>query len=171
MHRLILALLGSAPLRAVTFAVLFLFRSVSRLASVARSRALFPRASGLVCHWSVEVKYPGNIELGQGVIVGPGCTLGAAAAIALGDNARLSRDVLVETAGLDFSERQPPYRHVARPIAIGRGVWIGARSIILGGVTIGENAVVAAGSVVTRDVPPGCIVAGVPARVIQPSER
>ena len=53
------------------------------------------------------------------------------------------------------------------PITIGDRVWIGCRAIILAGVTIGEGSVVAAGSVVTRDVPPGTLVAGNPAKVIR----
>lgn len=53
----------------------------------------------------------------------------------------------------------------AKPIVIGNGCWIGARSIILGGVKMGDGCVVAAGAVVTHDVPPNTLVAGVPARV------
>ena len=53
------------------------------------------------------------------------------------------------------------------PVTIKKGAWIGARSTILGGVTIGEYSVVAAGAVVTKDVPPYAVVAGVPARVIK----
>jgi acetyltransferase-like isoleucine patch superfamily enzyme len=56
---------------------------------------------------------------------------------------------------------------IARPIVIERNVWIAAGAIIIGGVTVGENAVVAAGSVVTKDVPPNTLVAGNPARVIR----
>ncbi len=55
----------------------------------------------------------------------------------------------------------------ARPIAIGRNVWIAAGATVVGGVTVGENAVVAAGSVVTQDVPPNTLVAGNPARVVR----
>jgi maltose O-acetyltransferase len=54
---------------------------------------------------------------------------------------------------------------VSRPICVGKGVWVGARATILPGVTIGDGAVVAAGSVVTKDVPANCLVAGVPAVV------
>lgn len=53
----------------------------------------------------------------------------------------------------------------AHPISIGNGCWLGARSIILGGVKIGDGCVVAAGAVVTHDVPPNSLVAGVPALV------
>jgi acetyltransferase-like isoleucine patch superfamily enzyme len=56
---------------------------------------------------------------------------------------------------------------VVRPVAIEDRVWIGARAIILKGVTVGHDAVVAAGSVVTRDVPPRTVAAGVPARVVR----
>lgn len=64
---------------------------------------------------------------------------------------RRSRDAVVDTA----------------PVCIERNVWIGAAAIILKGVTIGENSVVGAGAVVTRDIPPNCIAAGNPARVVK----
>jgi len=53
----------------------------------------------------------------------------------------------------------------AKPITVGNGCWIGAKSIILGGVNIGEGCIVAAGAVVTQNVPPNCLIAGVPARI------
>jgi len=67
----------------------------------------------------------------------------------------------------------PDFAGTARPIVIGRSVFIGTRAIILKGVTIGDNAVIGAGSVVTKDVPAGAVVAGNPARVVRegtPSE-
>ncbi|MCB2078723.1 MAG: acyltransferase [Novosphingobium sp.] len=112
------------------------------------------------------MKFPENVTFAGPAIIGPGCVLGAASPIHLGLHARLSKDVLLETAGLDFSVNALPYKHVSKPIRIGDGVWIGARAIILGGVEIGERSVVAAGSVVTRSVPPNTIVAGVPAKQV-----
>ena len=56
------------------------------------------------------------------------------------------------------------FRSVHRPITIGHGVWIGARAIVLGGVTVGEESVVGAGAVVTRDVPARSVVTGAPVR-------
>jgi acetyltransferase-like isoleucine patch superfamily enzyme len=124
------------------------------------------RGLGCVCHWSAELKYPHNLDLGDRVIIGINVTLGAHSPIRLGHDVRLSRDVEIETAGLDFSG-PPPYPHRSLPIVVEDGAWIGSRALVLGGVTIGREAVVAAGSVVTRDVPPHAIVAGVPARVIR----
>lgn len=64
-----------------------------------------------------------------------------------------------------------PYPHISKPITRRRGAWIGANAIVLGGVTIGDSAVVAAGAVVTRHVPPGAIVVGAAPRQLasQPS--
>ena len=123
------------------------------------------RGLGCVCHWSAEIKYPHNISLGNKVIIGKSVTLGAKEKITLGDHVRLSKGVVIETGYLDFGNgNMPPYSHLAKPIFLEEGVWVGANSIILAGVKIGKNAVVGAGSVVTKDVPSGCIVGGVPAK-------
>jgi putative colanic acid biosynthesis acetyltransferase WcaF len=119
-----------------------------------------------VCHWSAELKHPENLVLGRQVVIGVNATLGAHSTITLGDHVRISKDVVIETAGLDFSGT-PPYPHVSAPIVIGEGAWIGTRAIVLGGLTIGPRAIVAAGSVVTKDVPAGAVVAGVPARLVR----
>lgn len=119
---------------------------------------------GCVCGWNTELKYPGNITLGDHVVIGTNVSIGAHASVVVGDRVRISREVIIETAGLDFSTQEPPYKHISKPIAIGTGTWVGARAIILGGVTIGEFAVIAAGAIVTKDVHPRTIVAGSPAR-------
>lgn len=133
-----------------------------RFASLVRDKGI-----GCVCHWNADLKYPENIHLGEGVVIGVNASLGAHNSIRIGNNVRISRDVQIETAGLDFLTGPPPYPHQSQPIVIEDGVWIGARAIILGGVHIGTNAVIAAGSVVTHDVPARTIVGGVPARTLK----
>ena len=133
-----------------------------------RLGALIPNR-GRNCHLasSAILKCPENLSLGDGVIIGDEVVIGAGDAIRLGDHVRLSRGVIIETSGLDFAARQPPYEHISKAITIGAGVWVGSRAIILGGVTIGDNAVIAAGAVVTRSVPANTIVAGNPAVVVK----
>lgn len=125
------------------------------------------RGQGCVCHWNVDLKYPENLVLGDGVVIGVNASLGAHSPIHIGHRVRISKDVQIETAGLDFLTSPPPYRHQSKPIVIEEGVWIGTRSMVLGGVHIGAHAVIAAGSIVTRDVPPRTLVAGIPAKVIR----
>lgn len=124
------------------------------------------RGAGCVCHWNADLKYPKNIKLGDKVVIGVNASIGAHSQVEICDHVRISHDVMIETAGLDFSALMPPYAHTSRPIVIERGVWIGARAIVLAGVTIGEYCVVAAGAVVTKSMPPYSLVGGVPARVI-----
>lgn len=134
--------------------------------------ALVPnRGVGCVCAFDSEIKYPQNLSLGDRVIIGSNASIGAHSPITIGDDVRISRDVVIETAGLDFYTQNLPYKHVSQPIVIERGVWIGARAIILGGVTLGECAIVAAGAVVTKSVGKYEIVAGVPARPVKKPKR
>ena len=125
------------------------------------------RGLGCVCHWTVDLKYPENIFLGKRVVVGVNASLGAHSPIRIADYVHISRDVHMETAGLDFHKNFPPYKHISQPITIDKGVWIGSRATILGGVHVGEYAVIAAGAVVTKNVPPYAIVGGIPARMLK----
>jgi maltose O-acetyltransferase len=109
-----------------------------------------------------------EFTLGDDVFINAGCTLDGAAPIGIGDRVQLGYQVALITG--DHSIGGPMCRagdHCARPIQIGEGAWIGARAIVLPGVTIGRGAVVAAGAIVTRDVPPNTLVAGTPARPIR----
>ena len=88
--------------------------------------------------------------------------------VRIGDNVWIAPNVGIYAAGhpLDVEDRIGGEEY-AFPVTIGDNVWIGGGVTIIGGVTIGRNAVVAAGSVVIRDVPPGALVAGNPARVVR----
>ena len=107
---------------------------------------------------------PGRMRLGDNVFLNCGVILYSEASITLGDDVALSNDVYVMDTDSHGIEGRPPR---AAAVSIGRGSWVGARSIVLPGVSIGEQVVVAAGSVVTRDAPDHVLVAGNPARVIR----
>ncbi|MCW0196977.1 DapH/DapD/GlmU-related protein [Sphingopyxis sp.] len=124
-----------------------------------RIRAWFPGSRELSFSLSTKFKYRENIRIGDHVRIGPGVIVGAHAPVVMEDYVRISQYATIETAGLDLN--QPlPYPHVSRPIVLKRGAWIGAGAMVLGGVTVGENAVIGAGVIVTRDVPPGAILVG-----------
>jgi acetyltransferase-like isoleucine patch superfamily enzyme len=171
MNSVLRGLLSSGFSRTVTRCIAGIGHNFGRIASYCRTRMLFPQTPDVVCHWSTEIKYPENITLGTGVVIGTGGSIGAHSPVRLGNYVRLSSEVQIETAGLDFYNTLPPYKHISQPITIGDGVWIGSRSLILGGITIGEYAVIAAGSVITKDVPARSLVGGVPARVIKMLEN
>ena len=115
-------------------------------------------------------RYPKKIFIGNNVSINRNCGFYAShavkdAKIVIGDNVVFGPEVALFSAGHDYRYLDLP--DTAGSIIIEKNVWIGGRSIILPGVTIGEGAVVAAGSVVSKDVAPYKIVGGNPARVIK----
>ena len=107
-----------------------------------------------------------NITVGKNVFINACCHFQDQGGITLGDNCLVGHNVVFATLNHGFvpEERQSM---LPAPIVVGRNVWIGSNSTILQGVTIGDNSIIAAGSVVTKDVPANAIVAGVPARFIR----
>ncbi|MEN5074798.1 sugar O-acetyltransferase [Isoptericola cucumis] len=108
-----------------------------------------------------------NTTFGENVFVNQGCTFMDKGGIRIGDGVMIGPKVSLVTGGhpLPLAERR---EHLCfAPIVIEDDVWIGAAALVMQGVTIGAGAVVAAGAVVTRDVPAGTLVAGVPARVVK----
>ena len=114
---------------------------------------------------SAKIWAPWNITMGKHVAVDDGVILYSVDKITIGTKIAISRDVFVCTASHDISEPNRPL--VTGSITICDGVWIGARAIILPGVTIGEGAVIGAGAVVTKDVEPWTVVGGNPAKLIK----
>lgn len=107
-----------------------------------------------------------HIVLHKNCDVNYGCFLLAKAKIEVGDNSALAYGVSIITSADpngEFNALSRLYPAKTAPVIIGKDCWIGANSTILPGVTIGDYSVVAAGSVVTKDVPSGSLVAGVPA--------
>jgi maltose O-acetyltransferase len=120
---------------------------------------------GTVIRPPFHFDYGWNIRMGRGCFLNFGCVFLDVVAITLGEGCQLGPGVQVYTAdhpreaalrrqGLEFG----------RPVTIGANVWVGGGAIILPGVTLGDDAIIGAGSVVTRDVPAGATVAGNPAR-------
>jgi acetyltransferase-like isoleucine patch superfamily enzyme len=108
-----------------------------------------------------------NITVGRAVFIGYECTFTGHAAINIADQVMIAHKVNLVTAGHPVEPDKRRAYVTAEPITIDTNVWIGAAATILPGVGIGADAVVAAGAVVTHDVPPATLVAGVPATVIR----
>lgn len=119
-----------------------------------------------------------NIFIGNNVVIGMNCTFVDNQEIRIGNQVMIASNVQIYTASHpvlpkerlvpDWKERETTFfRTYARPVVIRDNAWIGGGCIILPGVTVGENSVVGAGSVVTRDVPDNCVAAGNPCRVLR----
>jgi acetyltransferase-like isoleucine patch superfamily enzyme len=108
-----------------------------------------------------------NITVGRAVFIGHECAFTGHAAINIADQVMIAHKVNLVTAGHPLEPDKRRAYITAAPITIDTNVWIGAAATILPGVNIGADAVVAAGAVVTHDVPPATLVAGVPATVIR----
>ena len=108
-----------------------------------------------------------EIRVGHRVFINQNCTLYDLAEISIGDDVMIGPNVSLISAGHPVAPSQRRTAVVGKPIVIERNVWIAAGATIIGGVTVGENSVVAAGSVVTEDVPPNTLVGRNLARVIR----
>ena len=119
---------------------------------------------------SLNVHDGGRLLIGSSVYLNYGVAISAHQLVVIGDGCRIGQDCLI--LDCDFHDLRPSRRTTShgesRPIAIGANVWLGARVIVLKGVSIGANTVVAAGSVVTRSLPENVLAAGNPVRVIRP---
>ena len=107
-----------------------------------------------------------NITIGKNVFINAGCKFQDQGGIFIGDGALIGHGVVLATLNHDMDPEKRQALHPA-PIHIGKRVWIGANATICSGVTIGDNAVVAAGAVVVKDVPANTVVGGVPAKIIK----
>jgi acetyltransferase-like isoleucine patch superfamily enzyme len=108
-----------------------------------------------------------DTRVGRNVFINQNCTFYDLGGLDIADDVMIGPNVSLITSGHPLEPSRRRAAVIAKPIAIGRNVWIGAGTTIIGGVSVGENSVVAAGSVVTKDVPPDTLVGGNPARVIR----
>jgi acetyltransferase-like isoleucine patch superfamily enzyme len=112
----------------------------------------------------------GGIRIGSGGYVGPNSVLFGAAGIEIGDAVLISPGVVITSHQHTYADSDADISH--QPLDFGRvvierNVWIGANATVLPGVRLGEGSIVGAGSVVTKDVPPRTVVAGVPAGILR----
>ncbi len=107
-----------------------------------------------------------NITVGENVFINACCHFQDHGGVTIGDGCQIGHNVVFATLnhGLAPEERKSTY---PAPIVLGKNVWVGSNATILQGVTVGDNAVVAAGAVVTKDVAANTVVGGVPARFIK----
>ncbi len=148
---------------------------------VSKQRALqklIPSSKGkdLAVFAPLYCEYGVNIHVGKGCFINYNCTFLDVSPITLGDGVWLGANVTLATPNHPYIVEErlpadyPDGKHdleYSAPITIEDGCWICSSSTICGGVTVGKNSIVAAGAVVTRDVPPNSIVGGVPAKVIR----
>lgn len=107
-----------------------------------------------------------NIHIGKNVFINSGCRFQDHGGIMIGDGVFIGHNVVLATLNHDVDPQKRSSMHPA-PIKIGENVWFGANATVVPGVTIGDGAIIAAGSVVTKDVPADVMVGGVPAKVIK----
>src|SRR6195256_4518120 len=108
-----------------------------------------------------------EIRVGRNVFINQNCTFYDLGGLDIADDVLIGPNVSLITSGHPLEPSRRRAFTTAKPIVIERNVWIAAGATIIGGLTVGENSVVAAGSVVTEDVPPNTLVGGNPARVIR----
>ena len=125
---------------------------------------------------SFRCDYGYNISVGENFYMNYDCLLLDICPITIGDNCMIAPCVHIYSAThpIPYKERnvqlinnEPVCLELGKPVTIGHNVWIGGRSVILPGITIGDGAVIAAGSVITKDVPANTIYGGNPAQLIR----
>src|SRR5690606_34185571 len=111
----------------------------------------------------------GRVEIGDRVAINSFVQIYGHGGVSIGDETQLGPGTIVTTTGHDYADEKLEASFT--PIVIGRRVWVGAHVTIIGGVTIGDSAVIGAGAVVIRDIPPHTLAVGVPARVVRRLDR
>lgn len=122
----------------------------------------YPEGLGLFT--PVQIDFPKQMTFGKRVFINHHFTAMSIGGINIGDHVQIGPNVTIVTDNHDFANR---YILKCKLVNIGNNVWIGANAVIMPGVTIGDNAVVAGGALVTKDVPSDCVAGGSPAKVLK----
>lgn len=123
-----------------------------------------PLSEGTFIVPPIQIDFGKQMKIGNHVFINHSCTCMSAGGITIEDKVQIGPEVTMVTTNHDFNDRDTL---LCKGIHIKQNVWIGARVLILPGVTIGENAVIAGGAVVTKDVEANTIVGGNPAKVLK----
>ena len=114
------------------------------------------------------------LKIGHNSYIGSNVLLGYSQGgkIVIGEGALIAESVIFVNFQHEYRDKTKPYREQGnilpyKDTILGDNVWIGARAIVMNGIQIGDNAIIGSGAVVTKDVPPNCVVAGVPAKIIK----
>jgi maltose O-acetyltransferase len=119
---------------------------------------------GSVIHTKARFYDPRNISIGEDAIIGEFSVLDGRDKLTIGSHVDIASEVMIYNSEHDINDEY--FRAKNSPVVIEDYVFIGPRAIVLAGVTVGRGAVIGAGAVVTKDVPPYAIVGGVPAKII-----
>lgn len=147
----------------------YLLHLIGRLPSH-HIRRFFYRRSGIkigkgsTIHMYARFYYPKNIEIGNDTIVGELAVLDGRAKLKIGNHVAIASGVMIYNSEHDINDKN--FKPITAEVIIEDYVFIGPRAIILPGIKIGKGAIIAAGAVVTKDIPPFAIAAGVPAKII-----
>jgi len=127
-------------------------------------------AKNVVFHFKTELRGPYRLKVGKGTVIGDNAILDARLGLEIGSNVNISSNVSIYTQQHDY--RDPYFIFTTEgEVKIGNRVWLGSNVIVLPGVEIGEGAVCCAGCVVTKDVAPYAVVAGIPAKKVNERPR
>lgn len=117
-----------------------------------------------------HIDSPSKLNIGNHVSINRGCIINAAGNVTISDNVLIGPEVIIYSQNHNFNQKEKNINlqgYSKAPVMIQKNVWIGARSIILPGVTIQSDSIIGAGSVVTNDIPSNSIFAGNPAKLIK----
>lgn len=131
-------------------------------------KELLGKSEGAFINPPFYCDYGKNIEVGKNFFANYNCTILDVAKVKIGDNCQMAPNVAIYTAGhpIHPATRNSLYEY-GKPVTIGDNVWIGGNTVLCPGVRVGNNVVIGAGSVVTKDLPDWCIAAGNPCRIIR----
>lgn len=134
---------------------------MSRLDSVLRHCG-----SNLRVQWPITITDEFQVSIGDDVSLAAYVHIWGGGGVSIGNRVMIGTHTSISSLTHDYNSKEMFRTRIEKNVLISDDVWIGSNCTILPGIRIGKGAVIGAGSVVTRDVDPGCIVAGVPARVI-----